>query len=209
MPPDTTNSIFAAILAAGASRRMGSAKALLKFGGRTALECSVATIRAAGIVNIIIVTGLDAAVAAHAESLGQETHGLLTIQNANPGAGRTGSLQLALSVIPVHSAVLLFPIDCPLVSHPTIASITDPRIRAEVVRPRYNGKCGHPVLFQSSLQKEILKLEPDDSLRTIVHRDPSRRVEIDVTDSEILTNLDTPEDYQNALDRYRKNLNII
>ncbi|MFN0205417.1 MAG: NTP transferase domain-containing protein [Planctomycetota bacterium] len=198
--------VYAALLAAGSSRRMGSAKALLKFGERTALERAVASIRAAGIINITIVTGIDEAAASHACSLSVQLGNIQIVENADPDAGRTRSLQLALASIPADAAVLLFPVDCPNVAPQTIVTMMDQRVRAEIVRPRYNGKCGHPVLFEASLRREILELQPDEPLRAVVHRDPKRLTDVDVTDPEVLTNLDTPQDYQNALARFAKHL---
>ena len=54
MPPPP---IEAVILAAGASTRLGRPKALLEFDGLTALEVLMASLREAGLVQGVIVTG--------------------------------------------------------------------------------------------------------------------------------------------------------
>ena len=49
--------IAALILAAGQSKRMGQPKMLLPWGETTVLETVIATYRAAGIDNILVITG--------------------------------------------------------------------------------------------------------------------------------------------------------
>lgn len=71
-----------------------------------------------------------------------------------------------------------------------------------IVIPRYKGKKGHPVLFNSSLVNEILEYPDTEILRNYIH---SKEVKIiDVDDPGIGMDVDTPEDYQQVLKYYEE-----
>ncbi|MBI3817788.1 MAG: nucleotidyltransferase family protein [Planctomycetes bacterium] len=192
--------VTAVILAAGDSRRMGTAKSLLKFNEKTALELLVISLRDAGIQQILAVCGTDDRVADEARRL--SIHG---VYNLDPGSGRTRSLQLALPVIDEDHSILLCPVDAPLVASTTMKQLLQNRAPGKIVRACYQKRGGHPVLFDSTIRGEILSLAADQSLRDVVHRDATRVLDIETDDEEVLTNLNTPEDYKNSVERFRIN----
>jgi CTP:molybdopterin cytidylyltransferase MocA len=62
-----------------------------------------------------------------------------------------------------------------------------------VVLPVHGGRHGHPVLLARAVWPEVLALAPDDSLRTVVHRDAQRLREVEVDDPGIHRNRNNRE----------------
>jgi molybdenum cofactor cytidylyltransferase len=189
----------AVVLAAGASTRMDRHKALLEFDRKTALRLLVGSLRRAGIEDITVVVSGEGRVADEARRCGASI-----AVNAESARGRTGSLQAALRALSRDRAVLVAPVDCPLVSAATVRAVLAQGRPGAIVRPRVAAGAGHPVLFAPEILPEIERLRPDEPLRAVVHRDPSRVVDVEVDDEEVRANLDTPEDYARALARRRR-----
>ncbi len=95
----------------------------------------------------------------------------------------------------------IIPGDQPVVKTKTFKQLL---LKSEnIVIPRYKGKKGHPVFFNSILIPEILEYPDTEILRNYIH---SKEVKIiDVDDPGIGMDVDTPEDYQKILKYYEKN----
>ena len=76
--------------------------------------------------------------------------------------------------------------------------------RPAIVQPRFEGKHGHPILIPSSLAPEILALTSDQTLASIVKRHSSDAREVIANDPAILEDIDTPDDYNRALRRWKE-----
>ena len=81
----------AIVLAAGASSRLGQAKALVKWGDETLVSRSVRMLTESGCNPIIVVTRSELQVDVMLESPDS-----LVVVNPAPNEGRTGSLQIGL-----------------------------------------------------------------------------------------------------------------
>ena len=69
--------------------------------------------------------------------------------------------------------------------------------------PTYRGKGGHPIILSTSLMAELMDISEDSlGLKAVVreHEGETQRVEID--SPEILLDLNTPKDYQKALEMF-------
>jgi molybdenum cofactor cytidylyltransferase len=157
------------------------------------------TFRACGL-DVVAVIPPDDALEAEARRLR-----VLAVRNPIAHLGRTGSVQFGFRALPPDRDVLMTSVDCPLVSVKTLTQLlaeaaASPEL--DIVRPVHGGRGGHPVFLSHRLRAEILALAPNTSLREILHRDPGRRRDLPVDDPEILTNLNTPEDYARALSRF-------
>jgi CTP:molybdopterin cytidylyltransferase MocA len=65
-----------------------------------------------------------------------------------------------------------------------------------IITPFYEGKSGHPVLIRSAAVKELLKDKNSRGLRGAIDAYNGPRGSINVDESGILFDADTPEDYR-------------
>jgi molybdenum cofactor cytidylyltransferase len=190
--------IWAVVLAAGESRRMGTQKLLLPFGGTTVAGTVVRTAQASRAGRTLVVLGADReAVRRELEPVGVDF-----AVNENYPLGMLTSIQAGLRALPsdAQAAVVL------LGDQPFLASrVIDAVIGAYeagskgVVVPAFQGRRGHPVLIDLRYRDEILAIDPADGLRRLMLAHPDDIVEVDVADPNILRDLDTPEDYQEGV----------
>lgn len=193
--------LAAIILAAGASQRMGTPKALLRYRGTTFLGAVLDAARAVGVGRQVVVLRADADNILAQVELGDAT----VLLNPHPESGPIGSLRLGLAAIfnhPVDGA-LVWHVDRPHVTVATVERLVD-RFRQQdgaIVVPRFGSKRGHPVVFGRAAFAELLTVPEALGARAVVRRDPARVVEVAVDDAAILEDIDTPEDYEALLRR--------
>ncbi len=193
----------AVVLAAGESSRMGRPKAILPVGGMLALQKVLAAARAAGCDPVIAVLGFHEPAIRGAVDLG----GTVVVVNPRPERGRTSSIQVGLTQVPVGRAgALIWPVDHPFVAASTLQALCarHTSTRAPVVLPMYRpphgeARRGHPVLLDKGLFDAVEMLGPDQPLRDMVHAYGRRVEEVVVDDPGVIVDLDTPEDYEAAL----------
>jgi molybdenum cofactor cytidylyltransferase len=181
------------ILAAGLSARMSQPKPLLQVGTETFLERAAGTLRDAGCTHTYVVANADATWLAHAESLGLDV-----VINAQPDSEQVDSLRLVIAQLaPVVQAVLVLPIDLPLVSGDTARALVEAfqSARAPLVLPFHNGVAGHPVLIARALFDDVLDPTLEEGVRSLIMKHSGAMHEVRVTDPGILIDIDTPDDY--------------
>ncbi|NNE43704.1 MAG: nucleotidyltransferase family protein [Gemmatimonadetes bacterium] len=183
------------ILAAGASERLGSPKALLPFGDRTVLSRQVERAVEAGVDAGVIVTGdADEAIRAAVDPAP-----FRWIRNPEPDSGRTGSLRCGLAHVPEEADILMWPVDRPLASLATVQSLLERAGSGEIARPETGGRCGHPVLLPATVRSAIEEADPDANLRGVLAATGAGVTRVRVGDPGIHFNLDTREAYEMAL----------
>jgi molybdenum cofactor cytidylyltransferase len=194
------------ILAAGASSRMGRVKALLATGvpGECFLTRLVATLRVAGVDDVLVVVGADAeAIAAH---LRAEPLPPRLVRNPNPERGQLSSLLCGLQVIdrPGVRGMLVTPVDVPFVAPGTVRAVLEAyrRTGAPVVRPVRHGRGGHPVVFDRQVFDDLRRADPAEGAKAVVHRWAPRGLDLPVDDEGAFLDIDSPADYAEALRRF-------
>lgn len=193
--------IAAIILAAGESKRMGRPKMLLPWGNDTVLGQVISTYQAAGIDEIVVVTG-----GAHILVSGiVKQYGARSVFNENFSNGEMLlSLQLGLQVlIPDNDeveAVLIGLGDQPQVEAGCVQLIceTFQSQRARLIVPSFKMRRGHPWLVERTLWRELLEMKSPGSARDFLNKHADEIYYVEVTTPSILADLDTPEDYQNS-----------
>jgi molybdenum cofactor cytidylyltransferase len=188
--------ISAIILAAGQSRRMGQPKMLLPWGQLTVIEEVIRTFMRAGIEDILVVTGGTRELVEKVI----EPYPVQKIYNGNYEAGEMlSSLQLGLrSLSNQVQAALIGLGDQPQVQARTVRLVCEAyrESQSRLVVPSFQMRRGHPWLVATPLWNEVLKLEPPESPRDFLNRHATDIHYVEVDTSSILTDLDTPEDYQ-------------
>jgi molybdenum cofactor cytidylyltransferase len=188
------------ILAAGASSRMGTPKALLDYRGETFVgrlvrvlgkTCHPVTV-VLGYHSEVIQAGVPA--------------GAKVVVNPDPSRGQLSSLQTALAVLPPDLDGFAFiPVDSPAVSEETVAKLARSFEQKDAatlfVIPRQDGKRGHPVFAAQTIAAEFLALPATAEARDVVHAHVDRTEYVDVEDPGIFTDVDDPEAYRRLKER--------
>ena len=195
--------ISAIVLAAGASTRMGQAKAALPLvqTGETVVSKVVRTLLEGGAPEVVVVAGahIDAVRAA------MPAHEPRARIIEHPGweRGQLSSLVAGLDAIdtPLVEAALVTLVDVPLVHASTVAAVIEAwrRTRAPIVRPASGDRHGHPVIFDRSVFEDLRAADPNTGAKAVftIHRD--RIVNVEVNDAGAFEDIDTPEDYRRVV----------
>ena len=192
--------IWAVVLAAGESRRMGTQKLLLPFGETTVVGAVVRTAQASRAGRTLVVLGADR------EAIRRELEpaGVDFAINENYPLGMLTSIQAGFRALPddAKAAVVLLG-DQPFLASRVIDLVIDAHEAGckGIVVPAFQGRRGHPVLIDLKYRDQVLAIDPADGLRRLMLAHPDDILEAGVADPDILRDLDTPEDYRNLTRR--------
>lgn len=187
--------ITAIVLAAGESKRMGQPKMLMPWKDKTVLQTVISTLQAAGILDILVVTG-----GAHRQMEALVGRSVKTVFNENYSISEMlGSIQtgLAAKMDSDVNAALICLGDQPQVKEKSVRQVCDAFLSKHpaIVVPSYKMHRGHPWLLARPLWDEFLTLKPPQTPRDFLknYADQIKYVEIDTPS--VIEDLDTPEDY--------------
>lgn len=190
--------LSAVVLAAGLSRRMENKnKLLLPYLGKTVVETTVGHILAAGIKDVVVVTGRDA----------EQVSALLRplpvriIYNPRFAEGLTGSIQAGVLhargdgyMICLADMVLVTPGEYQLLAgHFDRQRQLDDRC---ICLPVYQGQKGNPVVFAAWYRALIAAHRPAEGCREIVQAHAGHVSRVEMPADHILQDLDSPDDYR-------------
>lgn len=183
------------VLAAGSSSRLGQPKQLLVLQGRTLLQHAVDAVQGAGLLDAVVVLGHRAQEVAAAVTVRPLTR---FIVNPDYLQGQATSLKVALEAMAerAQAAVVVLG-DQPAVTSRAVRAIVEAyeATASPVVQAGYNGRAGHPVLFDRALWADLQAIEGDRGARELLkeHPDWVHRVELG---GEVPADVDTWEDYE-------------
>jgi molybdenum cofactor cytidylyltransferase len=195
--------ISAIVLAAGASSRMGQAKAALPLGqtGETVVARVVRTLIEGGVPSVVVVAGAHIDAVRHA--MPRHEPRARVVEHAGWEQGQLSSLLAGLRAIddPLLEAAVVTLVDVPMVSPLTVAAVISEwrRSRAPIVRPASGDRHGHPVIFDRSVFADLRSANPNVGAKAVfaIHKD--RIVNVEVNDPGAFEDIDTPEDYDKVL----------
>jgi molybdenum cofactor cytidylyltransferase len=186
------------ILSAGASRRMGTPKALLAWDGETFLDRLIRLFSEVAITPIVALGHQAAQIKSGIQRGAQAAF----VVNPDPERGMLSSLQCGLSAVPQTSeAVMFMPVDHPNLELSTLEKLIGhfKIARASVVVPEFHGEHGHPVLIARPLVAELLALPATAQASDVIHRYRSETDYISVDDPAVITDIDDRAAYDELL----------
>jgi molybdenum cofactor cytidylyltransferase len=193
--------VFGVILAAGRSSRMGQPKMDLPWEKTTILGSVISRFHAGGVACIHVVIN-----PMRKPEPVEEISGLSIKYIDNPDAEMEDmlvSIQTGLRSLP---STCLYAMICPG-DQPTIAASTVKLLieatstgNRKLIFPSYRMRRGHPWMIHRELWDEILSLAKDDNVRTIIDRHTNEIFYVNI-DSDRPADIDTPEDYQELLQK--------
>ena len=189
-----SGSIAGLILAGGASRRMGSPKALLRFQEETFLDRMIRLFSRVCDPVIVVLGHNSEQIRAGLERPG----GALFAVNPDPERGMLSSLDCGLALVPqTAEAVMFAPVDHPHLQAATLESLASKFAagRAPVTVPVYAGEHGHPVCISRALVEELQALPLTSMASDVIHRYVSQTCYFDIDDPAVVTDIDDPAAY--------------
>lgn len=183
--------LFAIVLAAGASQRFGSTKQLAPHGGRPLVARAMSEAESVCGRNTVLVAGNEwKNVAAACGQL----QGFLVVNTAYR-EGLSTSIRAGIgSVSGVADAVLLMLGDQPLVTGAHLQALVD-RWRESpetIVASAYADTLGPPVIFPGSYFAEVENLSGDSGARPVINANVDRVISVACPEAAI--DIDRPED---------------
>jgi molybdenum cofactor cytidylyltransferase len=186
----------ALILAAGASQRMGTPKALLPWGNATLLDYVLAQARAA--LADVIVVALGPATRHLTASLGD----VRVTVNPLPESGRSASIRIGSAALAEDvRSIVIQSVDqpCPVEVLTALFDAIEADPAADIAVPSYQGRRGHPVCFAGRLLHKLRSVtEAGEGLRAVVRAHAAHLVEVPVQAESVLWNLNDPAAYAAA-----------
>jgi CTP:molybdopterin cytidylyltransferase MocA len=172
--------VTAVVLAAGAGSRFGGGKLLASLEGRPVLQHVLDTLAAAGLKDVVVVLGDDAAVVEAAVHWRTERR----VRNPDPARGLASSLQVGLAGAGEGSggppdAALIVLGDQPELRAETVDAILSAGDGARAIVPRYEHDRGcNPVLLPVGLWPVVRGLSGDQGLGAWLAAHPEEVLEV-------------------------------
>ena len=193
--------VWAVLLAAGESSRMGRLKALLPWRDATLLEHGLRSLLDAGVHRVVVVLGHDAD---RLKPIIEATEGASWTLNPDYLQGKTTSLKTGVAALAGQqvSDVLLLNVDQPR-NTDTVRTLLERHLASShrITIPTHGGKGGHPIIISAELLPELAEIEEgSQGLKAVVRRHAEATERFEMDDPSLLWDLNTPEQYQKALD---------
>jgi len=190
--------LAAVILSGGASRRMGSPKALLSYQGRPFLEHLLDVAHHPKIGMRRIVLGADR------EPIAKEVNLALDeiVINEQWEKGQLSSIHAALRSLPAQTdGIVVLLIDHPLISGVLVGELIDSFYSSgkSIVLPVYEGRRGHPVIFSSSLYQELMNAPLETGARSVVWAHAGDVQVVQTNEEGCVLDLNDPDTLRKAL----------
>jgi molybdenum cofactor cytidylyltransferase len=195
-------SVCGLILAAGASSRMGTDKALLPWppvaaAGATLLSAAIAALKPF-TQDVVVVAGKNAEKLAPIVASG----GASMVLNPAPERGQFSSLQIGLREVLARGcdAAMITPVDCPPLSAASLKLLREAFEQTLArgrwaVAPESNGRRGHPLLASRALIHAFLSAPATGNARDVKRAHAQHFESVRVPDLHLGADMNTPEEY--------------
>lgn len=184
--------LTALITLAGFSKRMGSPKQHMMLVDRSFLETiSDVTHQCQGIQKRVFVGQENDYKSASLVTQSKDAW----VINPQPELGPLSSIRLALAHIDKDSAIMLWPVDHPMISLKTVSELilfweTD---QEKITVPSDGKRRGHPTIFPAWCQKYFFEIDLHEGAKKILQMFPDRISYLMTDDPWPFKNINTPE----------------
>jgi molybdenum cofactor cytidylyltransferase len=192
----------AVIVAAGMSSRMGDFKPMLQIGTISMVQRIIANFQQAGVFPIVLVTGY------RGDEL--EKHvaktGVICVRNEDYAHTQMfDSAKIGFSYIMDKCDRTFFcPVDVPLFTVNTIMRLMESD--AHLAKPVCGDEDGHPILLSCEILPILMETGSERGLKTAIDKCCDDIQIIQVSDEGVLQDADTPEDYEQLIERHNRQL---
>lgn len=181
------------ILAAGSSSRLGQAKQLLKYQGKTLLQKAILEAKSSQANSLIVVLGSDPELI----KTGFDSEKIPYVINPNWEQGMASSIQAGLSFLLEKEQldqVLIMLCDQPFVDSNLLNQLIETQSQSSkgMVACSYSGTLGVPALYTQKYFKELLELNGAEGARKLFKKHSVDLSSIDFPEGSI--DIDTPKD---------------
>lgn len=161
--------VYAVILAAGTSSRLGFNKLTVVIDGESVIRRSVKPFFIEGIDKVLVVTGHSRA------DVEREMEGwpVYSIHNPHFRAGMSASIKATIPYVDDAKAIIFHLGDKPFATKESVTRllVVYRERRPAIVVPLWRGKTGHPVLIDAALLRaEIGMIQGDRGLRELIEK---------------------------------------
>jgi molybdenum cofactor cytidylyltransferase len=185
----------AIILGAGLSRRMhGPNKLLMSYRGHPLIAHILETVSGLGLADAILVTGRDEAeVAPLASNFHIRTH-----HNPHFALGLGSSIAAGARALKDVPAIFIVLGDMPHISKDEFYALASSFREGSIAVPVFEGRRGHPVLFDRVYRSALAQLSGDEGAKSILRQHLTKLIEVPVESAAILTDFDEEKDFSRA-----------
>jgi molybdenum cofactor cytidylyltransferase len=171
-------SVAGLVLAAGSGERFGSPKQLALLDGRPLLEHALVAMAAARRIDTTVVV-----LGAYAEQVlrGVPLHGAEVVLCEDWTRGQGASLRAGVSALGERVEAIVVTLgDQPAIDPRAIDRVISARDRRSVaIRASYDGRAGHPVLFERAMFPKLAALRGDEGARSLLGAADVRIIDCD------------------------------
>ena len=190
--------ISALLLAAGESKRMGASKLALPWGKETVLEHCLHVLLHSRVMEVVVV------LSDRTRDLKNLLRGprVKLVMNPDYKKGMSTSIRRGLRAVDSRSDGILIALgDQPLLKSATVNLLLRAfeRGKGTIVVPAFQGRRGHPVVFDRRYAVELSRLEKDVGARSLLQEYPENIVEANTRSKGAVVDIDTWQDYRRGV----------
>ena len=185
--------VYAVILAAGKSARMGQPKQLLEWQNRTLLEHALINASVVFEDRVLVVLGAEAELIQSTINLA----GATVIVNPDWQTGMASSIRAAIRALPNSAtAVMLMLCDQPLITDVQLQSLVSAwqATPEQITASQYHQSIGVPAIFPARYFDRLLMLEGDKGAKSVLIKHQTDLIRISLPEAEL--DIDTLADFQ-------------
>ncbi|MBR9920473.1 MAG: nucleotidyltransferase family protein [Bacteroidetes bacterium] len=189
----------AIVLAAGQSSRMEGFKLGLPFKQHTILDEVLTNLASSNVHEIIVVSGHYQK---ETEEIANRHKGVKRVHNPHYETGMSSSIKAGIEAAdPKANGLMICLSDMPFIRAADYESF---RLVFEgnygkgpiIIRPFFEGKPGHPVIFSDYFRSRLLSLEYEEGARQLIRDNQGFLIKVEADSGRVLKDIDTPGQYE-------------